>query len=194
MSNMKMENLRTHRTGGEASSGNISNEVVLDGVVAAGESGFTLIEVMIAAFILTVGLMAMGAVQMVSMRSGGNAFMRTQASIAAADMADRLRANIAGVNAGDYAAIGPAIPADPDCTVNNCSAALMAQEDAFQWLTSLTRTRGLARAMGTVACPLGGGICTITVMWDGRHNGAAGTGCNPANPADLICYQVAFRP
>ncbi len=167
------------------------------GKAVAGERGFTLIEVMIAVFILTVGLMAMGAVQMVSLRSGGNSFMRTQASLAAADMADRMRANIAGVNAGNYAAIGPVIPADPgfDCITAACTiAADMATLDAFQWLTSLTQTRGLARATGTVVCPGVGVMCAITVMWDGRHNGASGTGCNPTNRADLICYQVRFRP
>ena len=164
------------------------------GKAVAGERGFTLIEVMIAVFILTVGLMAMGAVQMVSLRSGGNSFMRTQASLAAADMADRMRANIAGVAAGNYTAIGPPVPADPDCTANNCTVAQMAQEDASQWLTSLTANRGLARAMGTVVCPGVGVMCAITVMWDGRHNGASGTGCNPTNRADLICYQVRFRP
>jgi len=176
---MKMENLPAH---------------CVDGKKMAGERGFTLIEVMIAVFILTVGLMAMGAVQMTSMRSGGNSFMRTQAAIAAGDMADRMRANITGINAGNYAAIGAPIPADPDCITNTCTAAQMAQEDAFQWLTSLAANRGLARATGTVACPGAGAICTITVMWDGRHNGAAGTGCNPSVLTDLICYQVAFRP
>jgi len=163
--------------------------------ISAGERGFTLIEVMIAVFILTVGLMAMGAVQMVSMRSGGDSFMRTQASIAASDMADRMRANITGVNAGNYAAVaGPPVNPGFNCIAATCTAAQIAQLDAFQWLNSLTANRGLARATGTVACPGGGVTCTITVMWDGRHNGAAGQGCNPANPADLICYQVSFRP
>jgi len=162
---------------------------------ANGESGFTLIEVMIAAFVLTVGLMAMGAVQMTSMRSGGDSFMRTQASIAAADMADRMRANITGVNAGNYAAVaGPPVNPGFDCIAAACTSAQVATLDAFQWLNSLTANRGLARATGTVACPGAGAICTITVMWDGRHNGAAGTGCNPSNRADLICYRVAFQP
>jgi len=184
---MKMENLPVHRA---------------DGKEMTGERGFTLIEVLIAVFILTVGLMAMGAVQMVSMRSGGDSFMRTQAAIAAADMADRMRANITGVNAGNYAAVaGPLVNPGFDCIAATCTAAQIAQLDAFQWLNSLTSSRGLAPlsrglagATGTVACPAAGGICTITVMWDGRHNGAAGQGCNPANPADLICYQVGFRP
>jgi len=180
MMSMKMEMLPAHCTGGKMST---------------GERGFTLIEVMIAAFILAVGLMAMGAVQMTSMRSGGDSFMRTQASIAAADMADRMRANITGVNAGNYAAVaGPPVNPGFDCITATCTAAQMATLDAFQWLNSLTQSRGLARATGTVACPAGGGICTITVMWDGRHNGAAGTGCNPAVPTDLICYQVAVQP
>jgi len=47
MMDMKMENLPTYRA---------------DGKSGSKERGFTLIEVLIAVFILTVGLMAMGAV------------------------------------------------------------------------------------------------------------------------------------
>lgn len=171
----------------------------------AREAGFSMIEVLVALLIITVGLLAMGSLQANSMRSTNDAFMRTQAGIAAQDMADRMRANIIGVNNNNYAALaGPPVNPGFDCIAAACTAAQMAQVDNFQWLTSLAQSRSLANATGTVTCIdsdvtdadpcTDGSMHQITVMWDGRHNGAVGTGCNPANPADLICYRVTLQP
>ena len=170
------------------------------------QSGFTLIELMIAMLILTVGLLALAGLQASSMRSTHAAYMRTQAGIAAMEMAERMRVNLVGVNANAYANVSspPAGTAPTSCQSNNCLAADIAAEDIYDWLTSLANTRGLASAQGRVLCIDSDGgadtdACTdgsehlITVMWDGKRSGATGTGCS-GSAADLTCHQVRVRP
>lgn len=169
------------------------------------QSGFTLIELMVAMLILSVGLLAMAALQASSVRSTHMAYMRTQAGFAATEMAERMRVNIVGVNNNAYANVSspPAGTAPTDCSANNCGDAAMAADDIYQWLTSLANNRDLLSAQGRVQCvdsdTTDGDACTdgsvhvITVMWDGRRNGATGTGCT-SSVTDLICYQTRIQP
>lgn len=57
------------------------------------QSGFSMIEVLIAVLILAVGLLGVAGVQVVSMQNTANANLRSQATILAQDMAERIRAN-----------------------------------------------------------------------------------------------------
>jgi len=173
--------------------------------VEKSQSGFTLIELMIALVVLSVGLLAMAGLQASSMRSTHAAYMRTQAGIAAMEMAERMRVNIVGVNTNDYMNVSspPAGTAPTSCLTNNCGSAAMAADDIYQWLRSLENGRDLLSAQGRVLCvdsdTTDGDACTdgsvhlITVMWDGRRNGATGTGCS-GSATDLICYQTRVRP
>lgn len=52
-----------------------------------------MIEVLIAVLILAIGLLGVAGVQVVSMQNTSNANLRTQATIYAQDMAERIRAN-----------------------------------------------------------------------------------------------------
>lgn len=59
-------------------------------------TGFTLLEVLIALVILSIGLLGVAALQGVGLRSSHGAYLTSQASILAYDMADRIRANRVG--------------------------------------------------------------------------------------------------
>ena len=65
--------------------------------------GFTLLEVLIALVVLSIGLLGIAALQGVGLRSSHGAYLTSQASLLAYDMADRVRAN-----AADFAA-APAV-------------------------------------------------------------------------------------
>ncbi|TVP55390.1 MAG: type IV pilus modification protein PilV [Halomonadaceae bacterium] len=57
------------------------------------QTGFSLLEVMIALVILTIGLLGVAGVQLLSLQQTGNAQLRSQATMVAQDLADRVRVN-----------------------------------------------------------------------------------------------------
>jgi type IV pilus assembly protein PilV len=56
-------------------------------------SGFTLVEVLVALVVLSIGMLGIAALYLESLRGGRAALYRTQAVNMAADIADRMRAN-----------------------------------------------------------------------------------------------------
>jgi len=146
------------------------------------DAGFTLIEVLVTIVILSIGLLGLAGLQASSMTNNHNAYLRSQATIMANDMANRMRANMVGVAANEYNNIN-GIPVNPGCITANCSPAQMADYDAFEWNTALDDQ--LPAGAGTVT---GNAVdFVITVRWDERRNGANGLGCNPQSAADLKC-------
>ena len=151
--------------------------------------GFTMIEVLITLVILSIGLLGLAALQANSMASNHNSYLRSQAIQLAYDMGDRMRANIVGVNAGNYNAIA-GIAVDPACITAGCTPAQMATYDTFEWNTLLSQR--LPSGRGTVT---GNGTdFVISVMWDEARTGVTGTGCDPADANDLKCIQLDIQP
>ena len=139
--------------------------------------GMSLLEVLVAIVVLSLGLMGLAGLQAASLRNNQTAYYRSIATQQAYDMADRMRANLAGVRAGDYSALGTNIPADPGCFNAGCSAANMAVTDHMQWNTNNAVL--LPGGQGSVQCVDGaaGAGCTastgnwafdITVSWAER--------------------------
>ncbi len=109
--------------------------------------GASLIEVLVAVLILTVGLLSMISLHAASMRYGKMAEFKTSATQLAEDLADRMRSNLPGVYSGDYVVALPsndnrtleAVPGIPTCTATDgtCEAILgkaVAQRDVVEWL------------------------------------------------------------
>jgi type IV pilus assembly protein PilV len=101
--------------------------------------GFTLIEVMIAVFILGIGLLGVAGLQSVSSSMNQQSYMRSQATLLADDIADRMRANPLGVDNGDYDMGAAATPTlDTNCnTTSGCGTTAMAQHDLQQWVDTV---------------------------------------------------------
>lgn len=59
--------------------------------------GFTLVEVLVAVVILSIGLLAVAGMQTSSLRGGNSALLRSQAILGAEDILDRMRANRAAM-------------------------------------------------------------------------------------------------
>jgi len=134
------------------------------------QSGFTLLEVMIAIVVLSLGLLGLAGLQAATLRNNQIAYYRAIAVQQTFDMADRIRANQAGAAAGAYDALDASIPADPDCIANTCVAADMAVADHSQWNNN--NARMLPGGSGTVASAADGGF-DITIMWN--ENSEAGS-------------------
>lgn len=99
--------------------------------------GFTLLEVLVALVVLSIGLLGLAGLQLTSVTNTRDAYFRSQANTLSYDMTDRMRANLTGVQNADYNAItGAAVAA---CrTLTGCNPAQMASDDVFLWRQALT--------------------------------------------------------
>ncbi len=125
------------------------------------QRGFTLLEILIAVVVLSVGLLGLAALQNTGTRVNHSAQLRTMATQLAHDMFDRLRANQAGVKGGWYHL---PTPADNGCYAGEaCTPAQLAAEDVLQWRQALAD-----------ALPDGEGVvCLDSTPDDGSGPGAA---------------------
>jgi type IV pilus assembly protein PilV len=99
------------------------------------QSGVTLLEVLIAVLIVSFGLLGMAGLQSVGMKYNLAAAQRTAATMLANDIADRMRANMVGVNAGNYdAVLHGQDSAQANClSPPGCTPAQMALNDVYEW-------------------------------------------------------------
>lgn len=145
---------------------------------AMNERGFTLLEILVAIVVISLGLLGLAGLQALSLRNNQIAQYRSIASQQAYDMADRLRANLAGVRAGNYDNLTATLPGNPGCFTTGCTMANMVTTDQFQWLTSnaalLPGGDGLVRCVEGPAAtcvtndPNSPRIFDITVRWTER--------------------------
>ncbi|HED19244.1 MAG TPA: type IV pilus modification protein PilV [Gammaproteobacteria bacterium] len=149
------------------------------------QSGFTLIEVLVAMFVLSIGLLGLASLQVTALRNDQSAFMRSQATILAYDLADRMRANSAAVTSGFYDPANAATTAACNTTAG-CSTQQMAEMDLQEWLGGITTY--LPSGQGWVcidstpkdgtgsaapACDGGGTKFVVKVWWDDERDGTA---------------------
>ena len=64
--------------------------------------GMTLIEVLVTLVLTSVGLLGVAALQLTTLKSNQESYVRSQATMLAADMLDRMRSNQVGFIAGNY--------------------------------------------------------------------------------------------
>jgi type IV pilus assembly protein PilV len=124
------------------------------------QTGFGLIEVLIALLIVSIGLLGIAALQMTALKNVGSSMERSQAVFQTYSYLDVLRAN------RDKAVI-----AELDISVMACDPEALEESKVVQreWLTQLQNTLG-PQACGQVVCAGGdGGTCTITIQWDDSH-------------------------
>ncbi len=113
------------------------------------QEGTTLIEVLVALLILTVGLLGAAAFQLNALKYTDSSRMTSQASFIAYDMMDRIRAN----SGADYTGTPPTAP--------NLSVAR--DQDLYDFNNNIMTSLG-ANATGSVK--LDKRDYTITITWD----------------------------
>lgn len=134
------------------------------------DNGFTLIEVLIATVVLAIGLLGLAGLQVTSLRNNQSAYNRSQATQLAYDIADRIRANVAG--AATYTAITPISTATAKANCKNttgCSTADMAENDLFEWNAAITTPGILPSGVGTITFV--DPVYTVTINWDDNRDG-----------------------
>lgn len=142
------------------------------------QRGFTLIEVMIAVLVLSIGLLGLAGLQVTALRNNQTAFLRTQAAILSGDIIERMRANQAGVTAGAYdQATGAAKAACK--TTSGCGAADMAANDVYEWRQLVRQylptpnSTSLGEAIVCIDSTPGDGTGVANPQCDGATTGGA---------------------
>jgi len=130
-------------------------------------SGFTLLEVMVALLISAIGLLGLAALQVSARNNLDTSFQYSQASQIAQDLAERMRANPAGVRAGFYSAINTDNGASPSNCDAGCDPAGIAANDIAAWTTAIQNSELLLIGMGRTS--VDGNQVKITVLWDGQR-------------------------
>jgi len=122
--------------------------------------GFSLIEVLVATVVMSIGLLGLASLQVSGLRVGQSSFYRAQAAQLATDMADRLRANFGEARTCELA-LGDAAPSSPS---NTC------ERDLAEWRAKL---RALPGGNGAVEVDPASNLVTVTVRWDDSRGGGA---------------------
>jgi len=123
--------------------------------------GLSMIEVLVAIVIISLGLLGMAGLQASSLRGSQSAVYRAQAVQFAADMAERMRANL-GDSRNYTLALGATAP----------SGTSVLNLDRADWLQRLTTLPG---GLGSVAIDAVNNVATITVQWDDSRAGGSPT-------------------
>lgn len=141
--------------------------------------GFSLMEVLVTVVVLSIGLLGLAGLQMTGMKNNHSAYLRSQATILANDIVDRMRSNRNSALTGAYdtalgtLATAPVTSCDGDAT-DNCTEADMATLDLNQWKNTLANI--LPSGDGSIARTVAGNqtTATIIIQWDDtRGQGAA---------------------
>jgi len=130
------------------------------------ETGFSLIEVLVAVVILAIGLLGLAKLQATSLKYNHSAYIRSQATLLSYDIIDRIRANKA--QATSYLTNdASSAQQQTSCLSSGCSPAQMAENDLFEWNQTLQATLPNGIASITVA----GDTYTVDIGWDDNRDG-----------------------
>lgn len=126
---------------------------------ASIQRGATLIEVLVAMLILSVGLLGLAGMQMTALQSNQSAYYRSQATVLAYDVIDRMRANRADALNGVYDIALKNETCDPKLGPSGT----LAQRDVAEWLNSLSCLLS-PDARGSVV--RNGRLFTVSIEWN----------------------------
>lgn len=154
------------------------------------QRGATLIEVLVAILVFSVGLMGVAGLLLMSARSSHAAYLRTQVTFLAQNMADRMQANPMAVWMGDYNGTYPNGRAQ-DCAAG-CTPRQLALHDQGVWSGQLS-TLLSPDAQASITCssaglayvpsseqlalrPPYGGSCKMRMSWTEQSIGEGASG------------------
>ncbi len=145
-------------------------------------SGFSLIEVLVALLVLSIGLLGLAALQTTGLAFNHQSYERTQAVLQAYDIIDRMRANKSGTGSTinstyDSVALGNLPTVSVDCASSSCTGTELAAYDIYQW--NVANASVLAEGKGAIckgtftndangypsSCSTTGSIYRIAVTW-----------------------------
>ena len=129
-------------------------------------AGFSLMEVLVAMLILAIGLLGLASLQTQSLKFNHDAYVRSQATILAADIMDKMRADPPNPGTNDPW-FDVAVPNFDDCDLNLAPDAINDATPLMAVCVWQTNIQGLlpSGSGGIVANPLDGTMFDITIQW-----------------------------
>lgn len=146
------------------------------------QRGVTMIEVLVTLLVTVIGLLGLASMQLVNLKNVNNSQYRTQATILAYSMAERMRSNQTGVVNGYYNDISTATVdgsyVKPDCS-SGCSAINVAKLDLYEWDQSIEEDAergGLpANTVGTVTVDgVDPNLYYVAIIWNEQTRNSVG--------------------
>jgi type IV pilus assembly protein PilV len=141
--------------------------------------GFSLIEVLIALAVLSIGLLGLADLHTTTLRVNDGAYLRTQANVLAYNIIDRMRANASSAVNGDYnIGFGDSVTTQ-QCTGPDsaCTPAELAEADLYAWTSALRdSSNGLPRGQGSVQTSTTANGLTeikVTIRWSDAEQSAS---------------------
>ncbi len=134
-----------------------------------GQSGMTLVEVLVALLVLSIGLLGIAALQTTGLTATRTAGARTQATLMAYDIIDRMRAN----RRDAVLAASPYVTALTDLYTDPATApAGTPGDDLIAWKTELAAIlpEGRGAIVQDAADPA---VVTVTIQWVDRDENRA---------------------
>ena len=167
-------------------------------------NGFSLMEVLVAMLVLAIGLLGLASLQAQSLKFNHEAYIRSQATILAYEIMDKMRTD----PTADFSA---ADPAAVDCTSGNADAFLDPSADMAMcmWLRDLQGDAGdgvlprLPGGSGAITVnPVDATMFDVALTWVDREItveadcdtlGATAIGPNPSRTWDAVGNQCLFN-
>ncbi len=137
-------------------------------------------EALVAVLLLSMTALGYAALQLRGLSANSSSMWRSKATLLAYEMADRMRANRAGVTAGSYNSLTTANVVNDCGAINSCTTARMAELDFYLWNTAVAQELPGAAGVvcidstpddGTAAAPDCDGAGTtfaVKVFWQER--------------------------
>lgn len=128
------------------------------------QNGSSLVEVMVALFVLAIGLLGILAMQSKSMQYNQSAHIYSQAVYLANDIAERIRMNPtqASIYAGTYDGVSQS--PSTACTAGGCDGAALAAWDKVEWNNLVGKI--LPAGGADIELVSGGGAVKVAVSFD----------------------------
>lgn len=127
------------------------------------EGGFTLIEVLVAVLVLSIGIFGLIALESHTLKNNQRAYLRSQATILIYDIADKMRANMEV----DYSGVTGASHASSCISVgSSCTPPTLAEKNVYEWEQSITDI--LPDGIGAINAT--GNITTVAISWNDDRN------------------------
>jgi type IV pilus assembly protein PilV len=138
------------------------------------EHGFSLLEVMIALIVLSIGLLGIAGLQTFSLQFNHQSYERTQATVLISEIFDRIMANPTAARAGQYDNVADSTTSASYTGYGNCgstgcaSTNELATYDLFIWKTAIENSK-MSQGQGAIRRVNPGDansfVYVITISW-----------------------------